>query len=261
MTTPAPLNAEEYAELMDVLKNATGGSIKMPDGVANVRYYFDLALRALTASPAGAVGVEGHYCDSQLKSVSYPQDVCKYCSPIEPQPVTSYKSASPVSAVYDVKLNTSHQIWYPKEQFETEGTSVIGWLSSHKGFEDLTAEIQFENGAWVWANSLEPIKRQDLIRGVMPMPKPSTNNVQPQDGWIKITRIEDMPQKKTKSYEQYDCMVWWKGEAHHLVWNCEHLVWDDRTGDDFECEWNAPTHYKLCSAPAAPTQHQTKDGE
>jgi hypothetical protein len=69
------------------------------------------------------------------------------------------------------------------------------------------------------------------------------------DGWVKVTCIEDLPQKRTARYEQYDCMVWRNGQCEHLVWNCEHLVWDERTGDDFECQWNDVEYYKLCEPP------------
>lgn len=63
--------------------------------------------------------------------------------------------------------------------------------------------------------------------------------------WIKITSLDDLPKKQTNSYEQYDCLVFYKGEIKHLVWNCEHLVWDDADGDDYFCDALSPTHYML----------------
>ena len=53
--------------------------------------------------------------------------------------------------------------------------------------------------------------------------------------WTEVNSLDDLPKKVTKSYEQYDCLVSRKGEVMHLVWNCEHGVWDDRSGDDYFC--------------------------
>lgn len=64
-----------------------------------------------------------------------------------------------------------------------------------------------------------------------------------QSPWIKITSMDDLPKKKTNSYEQVECLVRHKGETKHLVWNCEHHVWDDAHGDDFYCDALEPSHY------------------
>ena len=66
--------------------------------------------------------------------------------------------------------------WLPREQFEIDGGSeVIGWLSSDKGFEDMTARLLYRDGAWYWADDEELVKRPDLIHGVMPWPEPPTD--------------------------------------------------------------------------------------
>lgn len=53
----------------------------------------------------------------------------------------------------------------------------------------------------------------------------------------KIPATDGLPKKPGKrAYEQVDCLVVHKGERKHLVWNCEHEVWDDSSGDDFYCE-------------------------
>lgn len=54
--------------------------------------------------------------------------------------------------------------------------------------------------------------------------------------WTEINCLEDLPKKKTASYEQYDCLVSRKGCVSHLVWNCEHECWDDSDGDDYVCD-------------------------
>ena len=51
-----------------------------------------------------------------------------------------------------------------------------------------------------------------------------------------VKSLDDLPKKQTNRYEQYDCLVSRKGEVMHLVWNCEHQVWDERTGDDYFCD-------------------------
>lgn len=79
--------------------------------------------------------------------------------------------------------------WQPKEGFERSGTEVIGWLSSNKGFEDTTARLIYIEvddifkgtgiwpvTGWYWAESEEPVKRPDLINGVMPWPGPPEEN-------------------------------------------------------------------------------------
>ena len=35
----------------------------------------------------------------------------------------------------------------------------------------------------------------------------------------------------------------------HLVWNCEHMCWDDRTGDDFFCSATDVDGYMLFPDP------------
>ena len=70
------------------------------------------------------------------------------------------------------------QGWRPKEEFETNGTEVIGWLSSDKGFPDMTAhlyyvaESKFYETGWYWNETDEPVKRPDLIKGCKPWPLP-----------------------------------------------------------------------------------------
>lgn len=61
--------------------------------------------------------------------------------------------------------------WMPKEDFEKDGQEVIAWLSSNKGFEDITAKLFYSDG-WYWSESEEPVKRPDLIKGVQPWPQP-----------------------------------------------------------------------------------------
>lgn len=66
----------------------------------------------------------------------------------------------------------------PKEKFEINGTEVIGWLSSNKGFEDITARLIYINNAWHWADSEEPVKRPDLINGCIIWPEPPNKTKQ-----------------------------------------------------------------------------------
>jgi len=54
--------------------------------------------------------------------------------------------------------------------------------------------------------------------------------------WIVVNSLDDLPKKQTKSYELYDCLVSIKGRVRHLVWNCEHICWDQGDGDDYCCD-------------------------
>lgn len=67
-----------------------------------------------------------------------------------------------------------HETWYPFETAPTDGTELIFWVSSDKGFQDMTANFYFENGQWRWASTGDPLKRPDLVKGWMRYPQPPT---------------------------------------------------------------------------------------
>lgn len=52
-----------------------------------------------------------------------------------------------------------------------------------------------------------------------------------------LTTEKMHPDKPGKaSYEHVPCLVQRKHyDPEILLWNCEHLVWDDSSGDDYEC--------------------------
>ncbi|MDP2619173.1 MAG: hypothetical protein Q8P46_03195 [Hyphomicrobiales bacterium] len=63
--------------------------------------------------------------------------------------------------------------WRPPETLpEHEGAEAILWLTTDKGFKDVSAHSYLKNGAWHWADSDEVIKRQDFIMGWLPWPEP-----------------------------------------------------------------------------------------
>jgi hypothetical protein len=63
--------------------------------------------------------------------------------------------------------------WQPKELFEKEGTQVIGWVSTKKGFQDTTAMLLYYGGKWCWGDDEEsPVKCPELLEGVIPWPGP-----------------------------------------------------------------------------------------
>jgi len=79
--------------------------------------------------------------------------------------------------------NTRPEDWKPKEDYEKDGTQIIGWVSSPIGFDDVTARLiyieyndnhkkTFPITGWYWADSEEVVKRPDLINGVIPWPEP-----------------------------------------------------------------------------------------
>ena len=64
--------------------------------------------------------------------------------------------------------------WQPFETAPKEGTELIFWVSSEKGFQDTTANFYFAEGQWWWADTEEVLKRPDLVNGWMWYPQPST---------------------------------------------------------------------------------------
>lgn len=76
--------------------------------------------------------------------------------------------------------------WQHKSLFEYQGSRVIAWMSSDKGFEDITTELIYQEGAWHWAESEDPVKRPDLIKGVQKYPEPPVSPLSIPDIAIKF---------------------------------------------------------------------------
>ena len=64
--------------------------------------------------------------------------------------------------------------WQPLETAPMDGTALIFWVSSQKGFQDTTANFYFSKGQWWWADTEEVLKRPDLVNGWMLYPQPPT---------------------------------------------------------------------------------------
>lgn len=64
--------------------------------------------------------------------------------------------------------------WKPLETAPRDGTELIFWVSSEKGFQDITANFYFHDGAWWWTSTEERLKRPDLVKGWMIYPQPPT---------------------------------------------------------------------------------------
>ena len=71
--------------------------------------------------------------------------------------------------------------------------------------------------------------------------------------WIKTN--ERLPDREPNSrYSQVPCLVYYRREVSILVFNHEHMVWDDQSGDDYECDIGAVSHWMpLPSPPTADT--------
>lgn len=64
------------------------------------------------------------------------------------------------------------ETWFPFETAPTDGTELIFWVSSEKGFQDMTANFYFENGQWWWSTTGAVLQRPDLVKGWMRYPQP-----------------------------------------------------------------------------------------
>ena len=47
----------------------------------------------------------------------------------------------------------TNDVWKPLETAPMDGTELIFWVSSEKGFQDITANFYFHDGAWRWAST------------------------------------------------------------------------------------------------------------
>lgn len=112
---------------------------------------------------------------------------------IDGNPVIDWQSVIAQERPQDLMETIKQSLeWQPKERFEHNGSEVIAWMSSQKGFEDVTEKLiyidlaehlaseemrdvlrkHWPKDGWYWANSEELVKRPDLIKGVMPWPEP-----------------------------------------------------------------------------------------
>jgi len=69
--------------------------------------------------------------------------------------------------------------------------------------------------------------------------------------WIRSS--DALPERVPNTrYSQVPCLVWCEDEVQVLVFNHEHMVWDDRSGDDFYCNiCEVPYWMPLPSPPTA----------
>ena len=65
--------------------------------------------------------------------------------------------------------------WRPPHTLPKQnGTEAILWLTTDKGFADVSAPCYLKDGSWYWMDTAEIIKRQDFIMGWQPWPEPPT---------------------------------------------------------------------------------------
>jgi hypothetical protein len=73
--------------------------------------------------------------------------------------------------------------WQPPETAPKDGTECIFWVSSDKGFPDMTANFYYApdtelnrkigiKEGWYWSSSEEPLMRPDLVKGWKIYPQP-----------------------------------------------------------------------------------------
>jgi len=59
----------------------------------------------------------------------------------------------------------------PETLPKQDGTEVILWLTTDKGFADTSAHCFLKDESWYWMGTHEVIKRQDFIMGWQPWPE------------------------------------------------------------------------------------------
>jgi len=110
----------------------------------------------------------GEYTPEQQRVANYISDLTGIGGGNDP---IGFLMASHTILVYDRR-------WKPFDTAPTDGTEVIFWVSSEKGFQDCTAIFYYiseeqsktfnaiyPKSGWYWSDSQEPLKRPDLIRG------------------------------------------------------------------------------------------------
>lgn len=71
------------------------------------------------------------------------------------------------------------------------------------------------------------------------------------EDWISVK--ERLPEKPGKeSYEHVPCLVNSGWGIHILLWNCEHLCWDQEDGDDISDADQEVTHWMPLPEPPQP---------
>lgn len=66
-------------------------------------------------------------------------------------------------------------VWKSFKTAPKDGTLVIFWISSQKGFEDTTATFYYHARKWYWECDNSLLKRPDLVNGWMLYPQPPKN--------------------------------------------------------------------------------------
>lgn len=78
------------------------------------------------------------------------------------------------AAMLKTSRTDSRDEWKPLKTAPKDGTELIFWVSSQKGFQDITANFYFRDGAWWWSSTEDRLKRPDLVKGWMIYPQPPT---------------------------------------------------------------------------------------
>lgn len=80
------------------------------------------------------------------------------------------------AGISNLRSKDQNSGWLSRETLpQDNGTEAILWLTTDKGFPDVSAHCFLKDGAWHWMDTHEVIKRQDFIMGWQPWPEPPTN--------------------------------------------------------------------------------------
>lgn len=88
----------------------------------------------------------------------------------------------------------------------------------------------------------------DILNKQLESAPSNTGEEEAVDGWIDVK--DRLPERKPNvGYSQVWCLCVYRGEVLILVYNHEHICWDQEDGDDYFCDVSAVSHWQPLPKP------------
>lgn len=141
-----------------------------------------------------------------------------------------------------------------KERFPAAGQTVFlkAWGSFEIGHYGSDSELFVSR-----EENLYRLEDVEWLDESAPLP----DSKQEASPWISVIEKSHPEKPGKKSYEHVPCLVVHKRWGiRSLMWNCQHLCWDDESGDDFVCDDSEITHWmEIPEPPKNDQQSQSKE--